>query len=250
MGVAFLSDEWFELATTGACGAVPPSPTGPDRTVVIDSGGGDRWHLVVRGGALVAWAPGGPAGGSTPDLELVWARDEAAAWVRGERSGTAALAAIELADGSPPSPMDVSVVPALAALSPMPGATLMIQYHFGAGPFGTVDYWHSFVDGRSAGMGLGPAPQDPDTSVWVSYRKMVAERAGTITVLEALEDGGRVDGQVGPLMLLAGLHESPELRAAELAAGPSGPVLADLGAALSVPDQVRALAELARQTDQ
>ncbi len=244
--MAFLSDEWFELATRTACGVVAPRDGGADRTIAFDSGDGGRWHLVVRGGALDAWSRGAAA---DADLELVWPRDEAAAWVRGERSGSAALAAITLADGTPPCPMDVGATAELAALSPMPGATLRIQYHFSAGPFGPVDYWHHFEDGRSAGMGLGTAPSDPDTAVWVSFRKLVDERAGAITVLEALEDGGRVDGQVGPLMLLAGLHESPELRAAELAAGPSGPVLADLGAALAVSDQALALAELARHTD-
>jgi hypothetical protein len=63
-----------------------------------------------------------------------------------------------------------------------------------------------------------------------------------------LEDGGRVDGGVGPLMLLAGLQESPELLAAGRACGPSGPVLAALGQVTDGTEHRTAITELAAVT--
>ena len=67
--------------------------------------------------------------------------------------------------------------------------------------------------------------------VGITFARMVAVRDGRITILEALEGGGTVAGELGPLMLLGGMEESPELHAAELACGPSGPVLAAHGGA-------------------
>ncbi len=248
MAEPFASEGWFDLATDLACGRVEPTADDPSRRIQFDAvdaaGGHIRWHLVLEGGALTTWAPGDV---EQPDLELHWALDDARAVHRGEASGTDALAAVRLADGSDPSPLDIAETAELADLPALPGATLGIQYHFAAGPFGPFSYWWAFEDGASRAMGLGTI-DEPDASVWISFQKMVGVRTGEISVLEALEGGGRVDGAVGPLMLLAGLQESPELHAAELACGPSGPVLADLGRAFAVPQQNEGLVALARVT--
>lgn len=89
---------------------------------------------------------------------------------------------------------------------------------------------------------------DPDAWATITYQKMIAVRTGTISILEALEDGGRVRGGLGPLMLLAGLEESPQLHAVELACGPAGAVLARVGALASSPEHAAAMAALAAET--
>jgi hypothetical protein len=127
-----------------------------------------------------------------------------------------------------------------------PDATLLTQYRFSAGPFGAFDWWWRVVDGQSDEMGLGTV-EDPDVVVKVPFQRLIGVRSGAISIYEAIE-GGRVDGDVGPLMLLAGLYESPEQHAAELACGPSGAVLADLGLVVDQPAHREALAVLAGET--
>jgi hypothetical protein len=58
---------------------------------------------------------------------------------------------------------------------------------------------------------------------------MALIRAGELTVLEALNDGGRVEGELGPLAMLAGIAESPEFNAAQRATGRHALALAVLG---------------------
>lgn len=196
----------------------------------------------------MAWAVGEI---DDPDLELRWRVGDVAAVYRGELSGTAALAAMRVtahgqAEVSPP-PLDLAATAELDLLPVVPGAGLGVQYELWAGPFGPVSYWMEFTDGRSSDMGLGMAA-DPDVTVGISFSRMAAVRAGEITVLEALEDGGRVDGAVGPLMLLAGLEESPELRAAEVACGPAAGILGRMGLVWASVEHGAAMAALAQVT--
>jgi hypothetical protein len=68
----------------------------------------------------------------------------------------------------------------------------------------------------------------------VTYRAMAKVRNGTITIIEALEDGG-VDGKIGPMALLAGVSEGPEFHRAEEQGGPAGLALATVGELREVP---------------
>jgi hypothetical protein len=90
-----------------------------------------------------------------------------------------------------------------------------------------VTQWTSFVDGRVVEVGLGPL-EEPDVWVDVTWRAMARVREGTMTIIEALEDG-KVDGRIGPMALLAGVSESPEYQRAERAGGPAAVALATLG---------------------
>lgn len=99
----------------------------------------------------------------------------------------------------------------------MPGATFDVQCAFRSGPFGDVDYVIDFRDGRVDSDRLERL-DDPTVAVEVSYRAMARVRAGETTILEALEDG-RVTGEVGALAMLAGISESPEFEAAQIATG-------------------------------
>ena len=253
MASTFLSEEWF--ATAREVASDLPAGTGSSYRVQFetpDGGGTTVWHQVVEGGRVAAWASG-----PLPAAELVvrWSAADALAVHRGELSGSDALAATTVAGrdagGSlvegPPSPLDIAETDELARLPFVPEATLVIQYRFLRGPFGTVDYWWSFEDGRSTGMGLGLAPEH-DVGVTISYASMVGVRSGRMSILEALDHGGEATGDVGTLMLLAGLEESEELHAAELACGPSGPVLAAMGELRATPGYAEALARLAEET--
>ena len=155
------------------------------------------------------------------------ALDVARRYYRGEADGTETLAACRViepgGEEGPPSPLDIEGRPELDEMLFQPDATLLTQYRFSAGPFGAFEWWWRFVDGRSDSMGLGRV-DEPDAVVKIAFQKLIGVRTDSISIYEAIE-GGRVDGDVGPLMLLAGLQESPELHAAELACGASGPGL-------------------------
>jgi hypothetical protein len=249
----FLSQGWFALANE-LTADLPPRAGSSYRVQYESSSDGATtvWHQEVEDGRVARWAIG-----PLPTAELVvrWSAADALAVHRGERSGSEALAAMTVAgrDGSgalvsgPPAPLDIAETEELARLPFVPEATLVIQYRFERGPFGPVDYWWSFVDGRSAGMGLGLAPE-ADVGVTISYANMVGVRTGRMTILEALDHGGQATGDVGTLMLLAGLEESEELHAAELACGPSGPVLAAMGELAATPAYEAARAALAAGT--
>ena len=50
------------------------------------------------------------------------------------------------------------------------------------------------------------------------YRAVPLVRSGACTIIDALADG-TLNGDLGPLALLAGILESPEFHAAEVATG-------------------------------
>ncbi len=213
-----------------------------------DAGERVDWHQVVDDGQVVAWDPGAdPAA----DLELHLRADGMRALFQSELSGTDALAAMGVAVPGGPvraaPPLDIRDVPELRALPEFPGATLVVQYDFAAGPFGPVGYWMAFEDGLCSGVDFGRA-DDPDVRVAITFAKMAAVRRGELTILEALEDGGQVAGDLGPLMLLAGLEESAELSAAELACGDAGTILGRVGRLTQSPEYQAAMAQLAMLT--
>lgn len=166
-----------------------------------------------------------------PDLEVRWPAGMAERILRGELDGTEALAATTVVHAGyegPPAPMDLAERPELADVPVTPDADLLVQYLFTAGPFGPVRYWMRFTAGRHDGMGLGEV-DEPDVRVRISFLDMALVRKGDLSVYEALEGGGRADGDIGPLMLLAGLQEEPGIQRAERACGPSGIILGVLG---------------------
>lgn len=251
--LAFLSEAWFERARDLT--ADLPGQPGVGCRLQYEAVDGDgsslRWHHVIVDGRVEAFGPGEL---TDPDLELRWPLATAQALYAGDASGTEAMAALTVAHRSesqvvtgPPSPADITMTGGLDHLPRIPEATLTTQFRLVAGPFGPVDFWWTFEDGISTGMGFGVVAEH-DVWVQIRYQRMVAVRRGEISVVEALEEGGKVDGGVGPLMLLAGLQESPELLAAGKACGPSGPVLADLGRVTSGREHRQAMADLAAVT--
>lgn len=244
------SEPWLEQARMLT--ATLPSRLGLGYRLQFDTvekaGEHDRWYQVVEDGRVVAWDRGDV---DSPDLELRWARADAEAVFRQDLSGTEALATVRVvapggSEGVAP-PLDMRDTAELALLPEVPGATLLVQFEFAQGPFGHVSFWLSFEDGRCAGQGFGRG-EEPDVTIGISFQRMVRVRTGAMTILEALENGGRVDGALGPIMLLAGLEESPELRAVEMACGPAGAVLARVGEVASSVEHTEAMAALAQAT--
>lgn len=244
------SEQWCEQARQ-LTAALPPMPGLSWRLqfdVTDEAGQHDRWYQVVEDGQVVAWQRGDV---DSADLELRWARADAAAVFRQELPGTEALAAARVLvpggnEGVAP-PLDMRDTAEMALLPEVPGATLVTQFEFSDGPFGHVSFWLSFEDGRCADLAFGRA-EEPDVTIAISFQRMVRVRTGAMTILEALEHGGRVDGALGPIMLLAGLEESPELRAVELACGPAGAVLARVGEVAASGPYAEAMAALAQAT--
>jgi hypothetical protein len=239
-----MSDEWFARARELLEGGGPLE--GASFRIQYESDG-TRWHQVAVDGAITEWALGDVA---DPDLEVRVPSDVMHRYYAGKADGTEVLAACRVvADGAetPPSPLDIEVVPALGELPYQPEATLLTQYRHRGGPFGPFDWWWRFIDGEHDSMGFGLTEDDPDVVVMIRYQRLIEVRTDVISIYEAIE-GGRVDGDVGPLMLLAGLQESIELHDAELACGPSGPVFANLGLVMDQDPCREGLAALAAET--
>lgn len=152
------------------------------------------------------------------------------------RSGNDALAAMTVSVVLPsgetyvgvPAPMGMAGRRELVAMPVLPDASLVVQHSFANGPFGDVDYVLQFVDGHVDDEYLGRTPE-PDVFLAVSYRKLALLRSGLCTVLEALEDGGRIEGNVSSLMALAALYERIAEAGPMRASGPQTMALATLG---------------------
>lgn len=239
-----LTAPWFERARDLVAG-LPEHPGASSR--VTFRAEDLVWHQVIEDGRIVAWDEG-PV--DDPDLVLAMPRATALAAHRPGADGNALLATCSVeepvATGSVPSPCDVGYRPELADLPEIPGADLTIQYHLADGPFGDVDVWWRFEDGRSAEIHLGTTP-DRDVEAWIPYTSVHAVRSGDMSILEALAAGGRVEGEEGPLMLYAGLEESAEFQAVGRSCGPCGRVFGVLGVVRADPVFQAALAELASE---
>lgn len=232
MAVPFLSEDWCEAVKGAAAGVSLPG--GLEARVHIRIDGPDpapTWTLAVAGGRIEESSL--DAGGHA-DLEAWLTMLDAWAILSGQVDGTEAMRRLRV--GVPggrgraevPSPLDLGGRSELNDLVAIPGADLDVQYHYSEGPFGAVDFGLSFRDGWVATAVLGEI-DDPDVQVWCTFLQMAQVRRGDIGILDVLAAGGRVDGPEGALALLAGISESPEFRAAEVACGPSGPVLGILG---------------------
>jgi hypothetical protein len=240
----FLSDEWF--AEAGAALGGVRAPQGAACRVQFVAGD-EPWHLVAAERAPVELSPGAL---DAPDVELRWDRADALAVWRRERRGDEALATavVRTSDYTgPPSPGDLASRPELDDLPPLPGASVVTQYHFSGGPFGTVAHVLVFEEGRLVRDQWGVVP-DPDVVVRVPYEEIAYVRSGRHTILDAIE-GGSLEGEIGPLALLAGILEHPAFEAAERATDDHGFVLAALGKLDADPAYTEAMERLAAATD-
>jgi hypothetical protein len=143
-------------------------------------------------------------------------------------------------------PLNLLRRPELRAMPRVVGATLDVQYHYRRGPFGDVSHVLRFEEARPVDERLGEIER-PDAVVDVTYRAMAEVRAGEKSILEALE-GGSVQGDIGPLAALAGIVESADFHAAEVATGRHALALAVLGELDSDPAFAEAMTSLALRT--
>jgi len=101
-------------------------------------------------------------------------------------------------------------------------------------------------DGETPGEWCGEI-DGADVRVGLRYLAVPLVRSGASTIIDVLE-GGTLQGELGPLGLLAGILESPEFHAAELATGRHGFALAVIGELWSNPVWTEALERLAGET--
>ena len=227
----FLSAEWFDRACAAAAVASLSSESASRLQFDIE---GRLWALIIAEGAVECL---GVTAIDAPDVVLRLSASDAWEIATCARCGTEALRALKVtavlgSGGSGtvlPVPMGLGGRPELAAMPVVPDATLTLYHRFGGGPFGDVEYTLHFVDGRLADERLGPPHESPDVVIEASYRKLALLRAGRCTVLEALEDGGSVNGTVPSLMAAAALYEHEAFGAAMRATGPQAMALATLG---------------------
>jgi hypothetical protein len=217
--VQFLTPPWFERARA----LVSAIEIAPDANARLQFDAGVRWSLVVEGGRITYFDQG-----DIPDaeIEVRWNRDDAfAIWRRALRDDDAMRATTVVArtiDGTYtglPAPADFGARPELADLPEIPGASLVAQYCFTRAPFGIANHTITFVDGcvKEGSVALGIA-EHADVRIQVPYAVIGPVRQGQMTILEALTDGA-VEGEMGPLALLAGVVEHPVYHAAEVATG-------------------------------
>jgi hypothetical protein len=243
----FLSAEWFETLRSGVR-AVALAPELECR-IQFDAEG-TRFVLVVESGRIARFEAGDL---DRADVEIRCSRsDSARIWRRELRDDDAMRAVTVVAPVAggvytgPPSPADLLGRPELAPAPSVPDASLVVEYTFTGGPFGTVRHWLRYEDGKPVAEGFGTTDA-ADVRIGIRYREVALVRSGAHTVLDALE-GGTIDGAIGPIALLAGILESPEYEAAELASGRHGFALSVLGDLWADPDWIAALDALAAQT--
>ncbi len=243
----FLSDEWFEALRSG----VRSVALAPEHECRIQfDAGGTRFVLVVEAGRVTRFDAGEV---ERADVEIRCARPDAAGIWRRELRDDDAMRAVTVvapvADGmytGPPSPADLLGRPELAASPAVPDAALVVAYTLTGGPFGTVHHWLRYENGKPVAEGFGDV-DSPDVRIGTRYREIALVRSGQHTVIDAL-DGGTIDGAIGPMALLAGILESPEYEAAELASGRHGFALSVLGDLWADPEWIATLDALAEQT--
>jgi hypothetical protein len=225
--VRFLSPDWFDRARA-LLGSIEISP---DAATRLQFDTGERWSMIVERGRIAHFDLGDI---DNPDVELRWAREDAfAIWRRDLRDDDAIRATTVVAATSTgtytgtPAPGDFFARPELRELPDIPGASLIAQYRFKHAPFGVTNHFLTFVDGHCTAQSFGTA-EHRDIYIEVFYQVIGPVRQGEQTILEAIE-GGTIEGEMGPLALMAGIVESPEYRAAELATGRHPYALAVLG---------------------
>ena len=116
---------------------------------------------------------------------------------------------------APLPPLDDLASPAFATLPEVPHATMRVRLTLTATPAGRLLLDVGYRDARRepiaivAEFGEDPEPGRPAIDVTLTWRNYLRMRAGEINSLEAVEEGGTVDGRWTVLMLLHGLVQSP-----------------------------------------
>ncbi len=102
----------------------------------------------------------------------------------------------------------------LAAGQPeRPGASARMQYVVTGGPEGDIKYWWQLEDGRLVDSALG-AIDEPDFTMTLAYADSVKIQKGELDANAAFMQGRmKVTGNMGKLMQLMPLTNSPEYRA-------------------------------------
>jgi hypothetical protein len=243
----FLSADWFEAARA-RLGGVEVAPASSCR-IQFDADG-ERFLLVVENGRLVRFEAGDLDGSDVevsftlPDAARIWRRE-----LRDDDAMRVMSVVAPVRDGTytgPPCPADLLGRGELVGVPSIPDASLLVQYTFSDGPFGVVHHWLRFENGRLVSDGFGEVGS-ADVRVGVPYWAVPMVRSGECTIIDALE-GGALQGELGPLGLLAGILESPEFHDAELATGRHGFALAVVGELWSNPVWTEALDQLAGET--
>ncbi len=94
-----------------------------------------------------------------------------------------------------------------------PGATARMQYHVTGGPDGDIDYFWVLDNGTLLQSELGQDP-DADFTLTLSYDDSVKIQKGELDPNAAFMQGRmRVTGNMGKLMSLMPLTNSPEYKA-------------------------------------
>jgi hypothetical protein len=126
---------------------------------------------------------------------------------------------LRLGERTVPLPMDDELEdPGFAAVERVPDATLRLRYQLTTTPVGVqradIRYQDSLraarmVDDWAAPEPGSPAAEAPELFVSMSFRNYLRMRTGELSSLEAIEDGGAVDGRWTLMLLLHGLVQDP-----------------------------------------
>jgi hypothetical protein len=251
--VPFLSDAWFREARDVTRSL--PRLRGLHGRLQFDAASGDqhrRWVQVIEDGRVTQWDVGELP---DPDVEVRWRSYEDARGVFfGDINGSDALRLVTVVarhpEGlyeGPAPPLDQYERPELAEAPRIPEATFIAQFDATNTPVGPVSIWASFVDGRVADSGFGPAAR-PDVVVAGPYRDALRVRAGEITLSEGLRST-KITGGEPVVVMLAGIYESSAYQRAMRACGNVGRALGDLGEVVATDAYQRAMAALANITE-
>jgi hypothetical protein len=126
---------------------------------------------------------------------------------------------LRLGERTVPLPMEDDLGdPGFAAVVRVPDATLRLRYQLTTTPVGIqradIRYEDSLrtawmVEDWATPEPGSPAAEAPDLFVSMSFRNYLRMRTGELTSLEAIEDGGAVDGRWTLMLLLHGLVQDP-----------------------------------------
>lgn len=116
------------------------------------------------------------------------------------------------------SPEWIDEARALADSQPeRPGASARMQYVVTGGPDGDIKYWWRLEDGKLRESALGSL-DDADFTMTLSYADSVKIQQGELDANAAFMQGRmKVTGNMGKLMQLMPLTNSPEYKALQVA---------------------------------